>query len=225
MQSQWQPQRNTTRQAREAGGKALAKGGAQIGELFDIEDSLKHSIKGFSDMESGPALVLGVLFLLLTIALSGMVIIFDLIPTMQFSLAKTAAFLPASAAGFGGVAGVLLTLVPSLIEMLAPSLLKRGIKVSYLPVLGAMSFDAISDLPACQAFIGTMQPLFEAQFGAAAGVVHNMGVFLWLMCATIGFELLAVISFSATAQLLWQSQRHSRAKYQGPAGMGMGGGR
>lgn len=190
-------------------GKARAT--LNVGSFFDIEESLQASLKGFGTIESpGVALVMGLMFALFSLVCLGLTITFDVLPTVQFSMSKAGYLVPAHFTGFVGLLGFLLTLAPSLTEMLAPSLLKRGVKVAFVPMACAIVFDAISDLPSVTAFIDTLKPLFDGYFGAMSGVVYQVALWLWLLAATLGWEMLFVISLTSAAQLLWLSQHRQR---------------
>lgn len=173
-------------------------------EMIDIELGLLRVAQGFQGVYGIGATVLGVLYAILTAALALAIIAFDLIPTAQFSLTQSAYLLPESMAGLGMILGLLLTLVPSLLEVLGPVLMKRQIQLAWVPVLVVTAFDALSDLPSCQVFVHSFASLYAMT--PAPILVERVVLVAWLFCATIGFELLAITTFVTSLVLLRQGR-------------------
>lgn len=86
-----------------------------------------------------------------------------------------------------------ITVAPTLMELFTANLARANIIVIKTFVLGFSAFDVITDIPTTKAWIDTWQPSFDALGPILGWAAHWVAFFLWLVMATVGFQLSVVI--------------------------------
>lgn len=173
--------------------------------LVDIEASLKAANEGWQNTAGATATIMGGLYLILAFIMGVSVLVWDWLSTIVYSFNNSAYILPEQAQPFAAFFGLLLSLLPILTQLLAPSLIKRGVRVAWWALVASLAFDVATDFPACQQFIHSFSPLWQKS--PYPYETEQFALFWWVMGATIGFEYFAIVCFSSACQLLWQGKR------------------
>jgi hypothetical protein len=198
---------------------ALVNSNAADGLLsaLDLSDNLKRAVDWARGVRGVPAGVAAACFFVMTYVFAVLAYRYDLLPTWRFIQPIAADVLATGAEWLGGFT-VFLTLLPTLLEIVAARLSQRDIKALQWMVYFFIFFDIVTDYRESVALVevwqrgGLFAPLPVALQGAAV-VLTKIG---WTFAASFGFEFLTVL-FAATGLLL--------AANIGASGGGGGGGR
>lgn len=90
----------------------------------------------------------------------------------------------------------LITVTPTLVQIFTSNLAKQNVLAVKMAVLGTSIFDVVTDIPVTKAWIDSHQATFDAI--PLGGLWYWFIFFFWLLFATVGFQLLAVIFGFAT---------------------------
>lgn len=101
--------------------------------------------------------------------------------------------LPASVLKFSTFIVVALTIAPTVIELFTGAFARADVKIMQLYVIGFTGFDLVTDIPRAMTFTNQMQANFDL-LGALSGIGYWAFFLVWLFFATIGFELVLVLT-------------------------------
>lgn len=172
--------------------------------MIDLSDNLRLARNWVRKQDGVPALILAVAMAILAYGCWELAYRFDILPTYQYSR-WVAAFIVEGEISRERVAFVslVITLMPTLIEMAAVSLGRDGLKMVTILVFIFAGIDIITDYPAASALVeGWMsQGLFNGWWGWAAFIAEYSMKAGWTILASFGFEMLLVV-FSASSIML-----------------------
>lgn len=105
---------------------------------------------------------------------------------------------PANAATQGAVilvsvVTIIITVAPTLMEIFTSNLARANIGVIKMSVLGFSAFDVITDIPTTKSWIDKSQSTFDSLGPVLGFIAYYFAFFIWLLLATIGFQILTVI--------------------------------
>ena len=99
----------------------------------------------------------------------------------------------AAGATIVAIVTAVITVAPTLMELFTSNLARANILVIKTFVLGFSAFDVITDIPVTKAWIATWQPSFDALGPILGWAAYWMAFFIWLVMATVGFQLSVVV--------------------------------
>jgi hypothetical protein len=172
-------------------------------DLIDLGDNLKRTRNFVRRQDGWPAAVLGVSFAALAYGCGVLAYRFDLLPTWEYASWVATFVVEGAARQEVATAGLIITLMPTLIELTAVGLGRDGLKmVTYLVFVFA-GIDVITDWPASSQLIDgwIARGLFDNWWGWAAVAGEYLLKGGWTIMASFGFEMLTVV-FGAGALML-----------------------
>lgn len=173
---------------------------------------------GFTSLVN--AVVMGILFLV-SLALAWY---FDFESTFDGLEALREVVIPALPEATVHLASFLIiaiTVTPTFLELFAGAYAKANVVVIKMAVLGFSAFDVITDIPRAKAFIDSFQHHFDLLGPLVGWVAHWIVFFGFLLFATVGFQLAAVIFAFLTLMFL---RKATGDNPRSPAPKNMGGG-
>lgn len=190
-------------------------------DTLDMAGNLQRAIRGLSGLGGVEALGLAIGLLLFDVPIGALCWHFDVRPTIVATSAIAVSIL-ASLPGAGGlppdadqatqqiasyiaIIGQLLTLLPTLAEFTMPRLAAAGFRVAGIMVYSLAIFDAFTDWQPVKVIMDGARAGFDS-FGLLALPVWWLARLILLFMATIGFEMIFVITLVCALHLLWQSR-------------------
>jgi uncharacterized membrane protein YhdT len=177
---------------------------------MDLANNASKAVRGFAPIRGVMALLMALPFAAISFGLFWLVWFFDLSTTVEYTEQVTRLIVPIAPPEMLAAAGYIalsLTLLPTLFELFGSQLALRGVHLAGWLLLALLIFDGMTDMPRVNEFCTLFLPLIEANFGAgwASWAVFHVFRALWLVMATIGFELLFLVFAILTLQMLWQT--------------------
>lgn len=170
-------------------------------QFFDAIDIGRNMSETEDDVIDGPsgsgALLYAFAYLVVAAVAGTLAYVFDLTSTWDGMNALTTFIipqLPESGIQITQWLGLVFTIAPTFTQAFSAGLAKRKIPLVKWLVIGFTMFDIVTDIPRAMAFTLTLQEQFN-QLGVFAWFGQTAFFIVWLLLATIGFELLFVIYF------------------------------
>lgn len=180
---------------------------------LDISDNVQRVVDWVSGVRGPAATVTAICTGAVTIAMAAMSWRFDLLPSWQFMQVLVEYFaLAGVAADVLLIVGLVLTLLPTLIELATTGLARRDVKLLSILVWTMVVFDLATDYPVAAELVGNWRAagLFGDLPNWLAGVGSNLLKLGWTFLASFGFELLTICFGVATLLLLVNAGRQER---------------
>lgn len=116
---------------------------------------------------------------------------------------------------------IAITVTPTFLELFASGYAKANVAIIKMAVLGFSAFDVITDIPRAKAFIDSFQHHFDLLGPLIGWVAHWLVFFGFLLFATVGFQLAAVLFAFLTVMFI---RKATGDNPRNPAPKNMGGG-
>jgi hypothetical protein len=181
-------------------------------DAIDLSENLKRGLSAVRTITGLPALILAFALSALCIGLAPLIWYFDVGATLDWTniaVRHLAPTIPAQLAAYSSVFVLILTLMPTLVELFATRFALVGIRVAAGLVYAFSLFDAVTDWPRVVAFMDAYRGAFDG-LGIFAGLAFFVVRLLWLFLASFGFEVLFVVFAVCTLALLLNSRRYLR---------------
>lgn len=177
-------------------------------DTLDLGSAVQRALGSLAGLRGAEALTLAIGLALLDVPLAALAWHYDIQPTLQASAgiaAQVMPSLPASAAPYAAIVGLLFTLAPTIAEFTLPRLASAGLRLVAIGIYALAAFDLYTDFPRVQATMEQIRPGFDGFAMLATPVWCLAFALLWIM-ATFGFELIAITAAISAAKLLVQSR-------------------
>lgn len=178
-------------------------------DTADLGLNMDRALGAVRGLRGGAARTLGAILLAIGAAIAPFAWYYDVQPTvgvMEQASGQVLGALPAALAVVAPMLGILLHLLPTLLEVGLPRLAAAGVKVASMLAYAAAVFDAVTDWPRVVETMDAAWPMF-ASFGSFAGPAWFVCRIGLLALATIGFELALTICIVCGAICLVNSFR------------------
>lgn len=185
-------------------------------EMIDLGENIKRGLSAVRPVTGLPALVVAVPLTLISLLFASLAWHFDLAPTWAWSDVAVQKLQPTFVGPFADYVPLLvftLTMLPTLIELFTTRFARANIILAQWMVYLFVLFDWVTDWPAASDFVNAYAGAF-ARLGWLAGPVMFIVKVLWLIMASFGFEMLAVV-FAICALALYINAR-PRQRYAIP---------
>lgn len=175
-------------------------------DALDLSDNLKRSVGWAMGVRGIPALVTGILFVLLSYVFAGLAYRYDILPTYRY-IQPVAEAVVGTGADWLSFFAVLLTLTPTIIEIVSAGLIKQDIKSLQYATYFFIVFDIFTDYWEAAALVNIWANagLFSS-LGWLAGPAEVLMKIGWTFLASFGFEFLFVL-LAVTAIVLFANSR------------------
>jgi hypothetical protein len=174
-----------------------------IFDALDLSDNLKRAAEWARGVRGVPALVTMICFVVLAFGFGLLAYRYDILPTYRF-VQPVAQDILATGAEWAARLVVVLTFVPTFIELATPKLAQRSIKMLEWMAYFFILFDLITDYNEASALVEVWrrEGLFDQLPSFLADATVLMAKIGWTFAASFAFEFLCIL-FAITSILLF----------------------
>jgi hypothetical protein len=183
-------------------------------DMLDLGENVKRGLNAVRGLYGLPALITAIPLALIAFLFASLAWHFDLQPTFAWTAVAVAKLQPTFVGSFADYLPILvftMTMLPSLIELFTVKFARADIAMAEWLVYFFVAFDLVTDWPAASVFVqGYVDAGVFARLGALAWIAEYAAKIAWLLLASFGFEMLAVV-FGICALALFLSFSANRA--------------
>lgn len=178
-------------------------------DMIDLGENIKRGLGAVRYVTGLPALVMAIPLAMIALLFASLAWHFDLQPTWAWSDIAVQKLQPTFVGPFADYVPVLvftLTMLPTLIELFTGRFARAQIVLAQWMVYLFVTFDFVTDWPAAADFVNAYAGAFE-RLGLLGVPVAFLLKCLWLIMASFGFEMLAIVFAICALALLLNSRR------------------
>lgn len=186
-------------------------------DMLDLGENIKRGLSAVRGLYGIPALISAIPLALISFLFFALAWHFDLQPTFAWTAIAVQKLQPTFVGSFADYVPLLvftLTMLPTLIELFTVKFARADIAMAEWLVYAFVAFDLVTDWPAAADFVqGYVDAGVFARLGALATPAAWAAKVCWLILASFGFEMLAVV-FGICALALFLSFSANRASHR-----------